>query len=450
MSHLALSHLLVEPLAQLLADSPGCRRLVVGYSGGLDSQVLLHVLANQRTAWPARTLHAVYIDHGLQAHSAAWGAHCAQVCQALDVPFQIRNVTVELAPGDSPEAAARCARYAALATELGPDAALLTAHHRDDQAETLLLQLLRGAGPHGLAAMPTSARLGSGWLLRPWLTIDRATLLAYGQRHGLRWIEDPSNSDTGFDRNYLRHCVLPLLQQRWPGATYALARSARWCAEAAAELDQQAAIDLAQATPTSADRLSLTVLRPLSASRQRYLLRYWLRRLALPVPDSRQLEQLRNQALSAAHDRQPAVRWLGGEVRRYRDLLYAMPPLASLDRQAVWQWRPHGDAYPPLFLPDLGWLQMQPVQGAGLSAARIKGAVLTVRFRQGGEWFRPTGRRHSQELKKLLQTAGIPPWQRDRLPLIYREADLLAVLGLGVAADWASASDEPGWWPVFV
>lgn len=441
--------LLVAPLARLLAAHSNIRRLVVGYSGGLDSHVLLHVLATQRAAWPRRELQAVYIDHGLQAASAAWGAHCARICRALAVPWRIRPVTAHPAPGESPEAAARHARYAALAAELGPDVALLTAHHRDDQAETLLLQLLRGAGPHGLAAMPAAAPLGAGWLLRPWLAIERAALLEYGYRHALRWIEDASNNDIGFDRNYLRHRIMPLLQQRWPSATNALARSARWCAEAAAELDQQAAHDLAQAAGASPDQLSLAVLRPLSQARQRYLLRYWLRTLGLPIPGSRQLEQLRVEALSAAHDRQPGIRWPGGEVRRHRAKLYAMPPLALLDRQAVWSWRSDGDGYPPLDLPGLGRLRWQAKPGAGVRAALLAdGATLTVRFRQGGEWLHLAGRTHHQELKKLLQAADIPPWQRDRTPLLYRDSVLIAVIGLGVAARWAAAPSELGWLPV--
>ena len=293
--------LLVESLARLLADYPACQRLVIAYSGGLDSQVLLHVLATQRRAcWPERRLQAVYVNHGLQAAATAWGAHCTESCRALQVPLQIRQVTVDPLSSEGLEAAARRARYAVLAAELGPDAALLTAHHRDDQAETLLLQLLRGAGPHGLAAMPAAVPLGAGWLLRPWLDIDRASVLAYAQDHDLFWVEDASNRDTQFDRNYLRHQVMPLLRQRWPSATRALARSAHWCAEAATTLDQQAASDLAQIATRQADRLPLAGLRPLSAARQRSLLRYWLRSLALPVPGHRQLEQLRTEALSAA------------------------------------------------------------------------------------------------------------------------------------------------------
>ncbi len=485
----ALRH---ECLNSLLAAHPEAHRLIVGYSGGMDSHVLLHLLARQRHQWPERTLAAVYVDHGLQAASADWGEHCGGICHELGVPFRVLRIDARPAPGESPEAAARRARYAALAAELDPDAALLTAHHRDDQAETLLLQLLRGAGPHGLAAMPAVARLGQGWLLRPLLEVDRAELLAYAHTQRLNWIEDASNTDTGFDRNYLRHRILPLLRERWPAASRALARSAQWCAETAAWLDQEADADLARVVTPRSDSLSIPALRELSEIRQRNLLRYWLRRLHLPIPDARQLRHILRDTLNAARDRQPCIRWPGGEARRYRDALYALPPLAPHDARRSLIWRPNADGYPPLELSGLGQLRLQETVGAGLRKSVLADATLLVRFRQGGERFRPVGRRHGQELKKLLQEAGIPPWERDRLPLLYRVAieefppyqggvsrrdggvdppagsshpgalrhpsfskegktdhPLLAVVGLGIAADHAADPGEPGWQPVF-
>ena len=438
----------LERLDALLAAHPEARRLVVGYSGGVDSHVLLHSLATHRDRWPERRLAAIYVDHGLQAASTAWGEHCGEVCRALAIPFRILRINARPTPGDSPEAAARRARYAALAAELGPDAALLTAHHRDDQAETLLLQLLRGAGPHGLAAMPAAARLGQGWLLRPLLDLDRADLLVYAREHGLRWIEDASNADAGFDRNYLRHHVLPLLRERWPAVNRTLARSARWCAETADWLDQEAAADLARVVTHRPDSLYIPVLGELSEPRQHNLLRYWLRQRGLPVPDHRQLGQILRDGLTARRDRQPCIHWPGGEVRRYRDTLYAMPPLAPHDARQCFVWRPGANGYPPLALPGVGTLAWRETVGVGLRQSALADAALTVRFRQGGEHFRPVGRRHGQELKKLLQKAGIPPWERERLPLVYRGEALLAVAGLGVVAEAATAPGEPGWEPV--
>lgn len=454
----------IEAAMAQLDARPGVRCFVIGYSGGMDSHVLLHRLANPHDR--RRALTALYVDHGLQAASVAWGEHCASVCRALNAPFRVVKINARPASGESPEAAARRARYTALAAELGSDSALLTAHHRDDQAETLLLQLLRGAGPHGLAAMPAAARLGQGWLLRPLLNVDRAELLAYAGAHGLQWIEDASNTDTGFDRNYLRHRVLPLLRERWPAANRTLARSAQLCAETAGWLDEQAAADLASATPERPDGLSIPALRALSERRQRHLLRYWLRQLRLPIPDARQLRQLLHDALTAAADRNPCVRWPGAEVRRYREALYATSPLQLHDIRQSFIWRADAEGWPPLDLPGVGQLRMQETVGAGLRSEALARGLLIVQFRQGGERFRPAGRSHSQELKKLLQQAGIPPWERERLPLVYgviakdsghaalakeetTTHQLLAVAGLGIAADFAAEPGETGWQPVF-
>ncbi len=449
----------IEAAMAQLDAWPGVRRFIVGYSGGVDSHVLLHRLANQR--YRDRTLTALYVDHGLQAASAAWGEHCASVCHALNVPFRVLKIDARPTTGESPEAAARRARYAALAAELAPDSALLTAHHRDDQAETLLLQLLRGAGPHGLAAMPAAARLGQGWLLRPLLNVDRAELLAYARAHDLHWIEDASNTDTGFDRNYLRHRVLPLLRERWPAVNRTLARSARLCAETAAWLDEEAAADLTSVATDRPDCLAIPALQALSELRQRNLLRYWLRQLNLPIPDARQLQHILHDALTAAADRNPCIRWPGAEVRRYRDRLYAMPPLMPHDARQRVIWRTDTEGWPSLELPGAGQLRMQKTMGTGLRSEALASGALIVQFRQGGERFRLAGRSHSQELKKLLQQAGIPLWERERLPLIYLPSSpnfsgagggdccLLAVGGLGIAADFAAEPSEVGWQLVF-
>lgn len=434
--------------APLLNDHPQLRHLIVAYSGGLDSHGLLHLLATDRAARPERTLAACYVDHGLHPASAIWGEHCARICRTLAVPLRVLKVDARPLSGESPEAAARRVRYAALAAELKSDTGLLTAHHRDDQAETLLLQLLRGAGPHGLAAMPAAARLGQGWLLRPLLEVGRADLLAYARTHQLPWIEDASNTDSAFDRNYLRHHILPLLAERWPAAHRNLARSARWCAETADWLNAEAATDLSGIGAERVDALRLPPLCELSDIRQRNVVRFWLRRLGLPVPDHRQLRHLLHDMLAAGRDRQPYVRWPGGEARRYRDRLYAMPPMPPHDARQTFSWRACGDGWPPLELPGVGRLRMRAALSQGLRAEIWRDGPLLVRFRIGGERFQPVGRGHSQELKKLLQEASIPPWERDRLPLLYRDRSLLAVVGLSVAADQAARPGETGWQPV--
>lgn len=441
---------LVGTILALLKLHASFKKLLIAYSGGMDSHVLLHLLATQRCLWPQRDVAAVYVDHGLQADSARWGEHCRRICQELAVPFQWLKVDARPQPGESPEAAARRARYAALRSRMDSKTALLTAHHSDDQAETLLLQLLRGAGPHGLAAMPAAAPFGAGWLLRPLLTVSQKELIAYAQQQHLQWIEDASNADTAFDRNYLRHRILPLLAERWPAAIANLTRSARLCAEASHWLDAEAEIDLAKIISTCGDALSIPEIAQLGELRQRNVVRYWLKQRGLPVPDHRQLHRLLHDLLTARQDRQPCVRWPGAEVRRYQDHLYAMRPLPAHDPHRTWLWKVKEGQWPPLQLPGIGCLQLTLQKGEGLRIQALSDGVLTVRFRAGGERFQPVGRRHGQELKKLCQEAQIPPWQRDRLPLLYNHHKLLAVIGLGIADGHQAAVGEEGWKPALI
>jgi tRNA(Ile)-lysidine synthase len=430
-----------SPIQILLTAHPAIHRLIVGYSGGVDSHVLLHLLTTHRKELQGRILAAIYVDHGLQPASVPWGDHCAAVCRNLNVAFELLKVNARPQSGESPEAAARRVRYAVLEKWLGEHDALLTAHQRDDQAETLLLQLLRGAGPSGLAAMPVVAPLGHGLLLRPLLGIDRTEILTYAGAHRLQWIEDASNRSRDLDRNYLRHDILPLLKARWPAATSTLARSARLCAEAAVLLDELADADLAWAATERPDGLDIPALRTLDERRQRNALRRWFRRLHLPVPAANHLYHILQDAIATPRDRQPLILWPGCEVRRYRDRLFAMMPLPPHDPSRVFLLTPETTG---LSIPGIGHLQFCRVQGQGVRLAALTGASLTIRFRRGGERFQPAKRQHSQALKKLLQEAGIPPWERDRLPLLYVNEVLAAVARLGVGVEFLAQAGEDG------
>ena len=222
-----------ENLGAILQDFPAVARFWLAYSGGCDSHVLVHAAAQLRAVVAERIFHVVHVDHGLQTASAEWARHCAAVCEELALPFTLLRVDARGSLGESPEAAARHARYRALASLMQAGDCLLTAHHQDDQAETLLLQLLRGGGPHGLAAMPALSPFAAGMHARPMLTFSREELRRYAQRHALQWIDDPSNADSGFDRNYLRNSVMPVLRERWPAVARVLARGAGHQAEAA-------------------------------------------------------------------------------------------------------------------------------------------------------------------------------------------------------------------------
>jgi tRNA(Ile)-lysidine synthase len=391
----------------------------VAFSGGLDSTVLLHLLAGLSRRLPLPPLRAVHVQHGLQAVAQAWPAHCQQVCDALGVPLLQRVVQVQ--PGASLEQAARDARYAAFVALLGDDEVLLTAQHRDDQAETLLFRLLRGAGARGLAAMPVSRSLGLGQLVRPLLDVSRAELEDYARANRLDWVEDPSNRDERFSRNYLRQQVLPLLTQRWPQAMLSMARSAAHLGEAQGLLDELAQADLiaigqdSRFTWLSLPSLPLAPLLQLSAARQRNLLRHWLAPLT-PLPDSDHWAGWRSLA-HAAVDAAPIWRLARGELHRADGRLWWLSgvwlrpfPSMTLSLPADTQ----------LLLPANGcvWLQGEAPEGA-----------LQVRYRQGGEQLH-VPRRGRRDLKRLLSEVGVPGFLRSRLPLLYQGEQLLAVANL--------------------
>lgn len=404
-------------------------RLCVALSGGADSTALLAALAQLRRRCRF-VLRALHVNHGLHPQAADWARHARQLGRRLRVPTRVLRVRV---PRDgSLEAAARDARYAALAGALHDDECLLTAHHLEDQLETVLLQLLRGAGVPGLAAMPERAALGGVPLLRPLLPVPRPLLLAWLHARGLSWVEDPSNTDERFDRNYLRQRIVPLLLARWPAAAQTARRSAAHLAEAQSLLDRQTETQLGQAADGAALRVPL--LRRLPGPQRRQVLRRWLTRRGLPVPDQSRLQEIALTMLDARADATPLVRWPGAEVRRHGALLHAMPPLPSLPAPKIWQ--PRRDAL--LELPGAGRLRLRPDRHGNLCLDRWP-ARLQVRFRAGGEVLRTAA--GSQPLKDLLQRAGVPPWQRARLPLLYANRTLVAVADLWLDPRHVAAAD---------
>ncbi|MFC1684270.1 tRNA lysidine(34) synthetase TilS [Pseudomonadota bacterium] len=426
-------------LLSILRQLPTPRRYLVAYSGGLDSSVLLHALASLGDELGAE-LVAMHINHGLQANAAEWVASCEATCRALDVPLIGMELNLEVPKGESIEAVARHARYGAIQGQMVPGDVLLTAHHQDDQAETLLLQLMRGSGPSGLAAMPRSAPFGPGRHLRPLLDFSREQLHAYASEQGLSWVDDASNRDERFDRNFLRQQVMPLLAQRWPAMARTLSRSARHCAEAQALIDEQSQGDLDAIGDMESDSLPLAPLMRLPAPRCRALLRHWIRGKGFPVPDTSRLDRLMQEMFSAGPDRMPIVHWPGVEVRRYRDRLYLMVPLHEHDPSLVLEW----DGNSMLKLPSgLGTLSIHTGMG-GIDPKQWAVGPIHICFRQGGERFRPAGRGQSHSLKALFQEQGIPPWQRDRVPLITIGDQLAAVADLWVAESFASKGQAQG------
>jgi tRNA(Ile)-lysidine synthase len=401
-------------------------RYVIALSGGLDSTVLAHALTVTRERH-GKSLLAVHVDHQLHPESGHWNDYCRRLADTLDLEFVAETVSV-VADGGGLEAAAR--------KDTGDRDWLLSAHHRNDQAETLLLNLMRGSGPAGMAGIGLLTPFAAGWLVRPLIDVPRDALEAYAAAQNLHWVDDPSNEDLRFDRNYLRHEVLPPLEQRWPGVIERLARSADLAAEAAMMLDELAASDLREVGDRAA-RIDIAGLLQLTDARQRNLLRHAIRREGLPLPGAARLATVLVSVLQARDDAQPMVQWEGAEVRRYRGKLYLSRPLGEQS------WPPGGRplADSPVSLgPGMGTLRLSPGAPRGLSGSVLAGG-LAIRMRKGGEEIKPLGQTHTKKLKKLLQEKGIVPWMRERLPLIYSGEELVAVADLWVAAEAAS---EPG------
>jgi len=415
-------------------------RIAVALSGGRDSIALLDAL-DALAPELGFALTAVHVHHGLSANADAWAAFCGDQCARRGVPLAVHRVAVERAPGTSPEAAARTARYAALA--LADVDAIALAHHADDQAETLLLQLLRGAGPHGLAAMPAhySQRDGPPQL-RPFLALPRAAIDAYVAARGLAWVDDESNANTGVKRNFVRHDVAPRLAAAFPGYPATLARAAEHQAEAAlllddlARLDAQGAIVDAAGNAPALDRAELIALAACAPHRARNLLRWFLRRHGLAAPSTARLAAMLGQLVRAAADARVRLAHGRAEIGIHRGRIVVHAP-ACAPFAVAW----NGQRL--LALPH-GTLEFAPCTGAGIACAALDSVPVNVRSRAGGERIRLAADRPRRTLKGLLQDAGVPQWERASLPLVFCGDALAAVPGIGVDATFQAGAGAPG------
>ena len=433
-------HAVLAPLAPGSGGLPP-NGLCVALSGGLDSTVLLAALAQLLCARELRpSLRAVHVDHALHADSALWARACRETAAVWAVPLQEVRVDARALPGESPEAAARAARYAAFRALLGPDEVLLTAHHADDQLEPVLLQWLRGGGLKAVAGMAPLCRFEpAAWHARPLLGFARYDLETWARSQGFGWREDPSNADRRFDRNFLRHEILPVLRKRWPGAAVTAGRVAQFAREALALEAAVAAGDLA--TLAHGNALDLAALQVLPPARQRAVLRAWFAALALPVPSSRTLGALLHDATAAAGDRIPETRWPGAVVRRYRGRLYAEPDVAVDCNEGTWA-TPTAASH--------AWtatscLALVPDEGRGIGKERLPASLVVTR-RAGGERFVPGVGAQRRPLRKWLQEQDVLPWRRAQLPLLADpRGRLVAIADLACAAEFAARPGEPSW-----
>jgi tRNA(Ile)-lysidine synthase len=422
-------------------------KYVIAYSGGLDSHVLLHCF-KQISA----SVRAVHVHHGLQTVADDWVTHCKAVCEQLDIPMDVLYVDARQKPGTSPEEAARDARYQALHDNMAKDECLVTAQHLNDQAETLLLQLFRTASTAGLSVMPARREFGDHVHIRPLLSFTRAELETYASENDLHWIEDPSNQDVAYDRNFLRKDIIPLLESRWPQVSLQLSKVSELQSSNLQVLEDMAAIDLASTVSAPGYRLKVSVfevmsmlsidrLKKLTTARLMNLLRYWIISTINQQPTRNLLEEIQSSLINSQQDANPEIAFSGHSFRKFQGNIYLLKvndisvPKDKLD------WIPAS----PLIISDLKiQLTAAGSETEGLTKELLQKS-LTVSFRQGGEKFHPAGRRHSQSLKKLLQEANIPPWERDVIPLVYLGDELVAVAGLWVCKKYSVAGGEAGW-----
>jgi len=440
---------LTRHLLGKLLHAPGlvsAPSILVAFSGGLDSTVLLHLLhLLHKDGRLQGTLGAIHVHHGLQPLADSWLKHCERVSAMFNVPLLHKQVDAgRFAQELGPEAAARKARYAAYESALSAGGLLLQAHHVDDQAETILLHLLRGSGPRGLSGIPLRRKLGKGELLRPLLACSRRQLHEHASVHGLSWVDDPTNEDLRFERNYLRHAIIPRLVSKWPATSDNLARSAALCSDASRLIVTMAEIDLQHVRSEKPNQLCLKKLQTLSPERQRNVLHYWsclcCNGLGVNEPPYKVLLEVLSNLIDARPDSSPVVSWGGPDSRmefhRHGQTLYLVES-KQVDLPDSLDW----NLQLPVRLPgSLGTLVFIP------GKARVKEIIeaqVEVRFRKGGETIKLPGR-PTRTLKNLLQENRVPVWQRNHVPLVYGNGQLLAVAGICLGEAWPDFIGQDG------
>jgi tRNA(Ile)-lysidine synthase len=427
-----LLHVL-DSLLNLTGPKP---RVVVAFSGGVDSTVLAHLLAKHRRRFAS--LRLIHVDHGLQPASGEWALHCQRFARRCKLDIDLRRAAIPKRKGESLEALARTARYELLAAALEPGEVMVTAQHEDDQAETLLLQLLRGAGVAGLASMAPLAEFARGAIARPLLDVSRAALESYAREHKLEWIDDPSNADPRFARNFLRQRVMPALREQWPAGAAAIARSARHMAEAQSLLDGLAAQDLARIADGGG--LRVAGLRALPAERRRNAARAFIAARGAEMPSTVKLRQITGELLTARADAQPEVTWPSARMRRRGGRLELEVGAQKHHQDAhenfpkSWHWKSDREC---VLSERAGRLVLIDDDAGPIDIDRLP-AALEVRLRRGGESLRPGANARKKSLKSLLQGAKLSIEERACMPLVFAADRLIAV-----SDRWIDASVAP-------
>ncbi len=415
--------------------------IVVAYSGGRDSHVLLHALWKLSAKLPFH-LSAIHVNHDLQKESANWSLHCQQICQLYQVPLQIVNLKLTILPGESLESVARIKRYQAFASLLCENAILLTAHTQSDQAETFLLQMLRGSGLQGLGAIAPLRALGKAKLARPLLEVNREEIALYAKKEQLTWIEDNSNQDMRYRRNYLRNNVLPQLKTLSEGVEDCIARAAQHCQNAQSLLDEYIHLDVQACLGENLHTLKVEPFLAHSSLRQQYIFRHWLKLNGTLMPSLRKCQDILAQVNLARVDSQPCVSFGSWQIRRFQGNLYLLNKKETQRNLQPINWQLHH----PLQLNDGSIWQAKIAKGQGICVKKLTNEMLQIVFRKGGERCHVAGKKQSRPLKKILQDFNIPSWERASLPLFYQAGELVGVGTLFVSHAFAVDSPlDDGW-----
>ena len=409
----------------------------IAYSGGMDSSVLLHLFFLNKEKIE-HAIEVIYVNHGLQEEANSWGEFCQQQCEKYGFPFTQLEIEEDCPKGESVEAWARDNRYKLIESLSNENDALFTGHHLDDQIETFFLQAFRGAGTRGLSSMPLISKKKKYIHARPLLNCSRKELEGYAIGQNLIWQNDASNRDSRFDRNYFRHEIAPLIENRWPAYRDTINRLIDNQQESSTLLNELAVTDINNALSENA--INLDAVKSLSVARQKNLLFVWLQQLGFQTPGSSQMERVISDVINSDPEKSPCVNWAYVEIRRYKNYLYALKATTDFNNESEFVWKPNTvlNLYEET-------LSATEEKGIGLSKEKLKEEQLVVRFRQGGEKIKPANASHSKTIKQLFQEKSVLPWYRDKVPLIYVNDELAVIPGFCVDEKYAAKNDEISW-----
>lgn len=433
------SILSADSFLSALKELDNVNKFWIAYSGGMDSSVLLHLFyLNKEKIKPQREV--LYVNHALQQESDDWAVFCQKQCEKYGFPFSELKISEPCPKGESVEAWAREKRYQLIEEIMNPNDVLFSGHHKDDQVETFFLQALRGAGVRGLSAMPLIKKKKHTFYVRPLLNYSREEIKHYAIEHELNWQEDKSNFDNRYDRNYFRHNLAAVIEEKWPAYRETISRLIEHQREARLMLDELAIEDINNAKHDDGISLDVNTIKLLSEARQKNLIFVWLEQLGLQIPGSRHIEKIISDIINSDLDKSPCVNWADVEIRRYKNTLYAFKAMQNYDIDTEFTWQPKS-----ILTIFEETLMAKQAKGVGISQSKVNEHGFIVRFRKGGEKIKPDNASHSKTVKQLFQERSVLPWYRNKIPLVYLNDELVAIPGFCVDKKYMAGKDEASW-----